>query len=133
VDEADEANGMSPKRLKLWNCGMKCVKIWNDKSVNRMDLSETNGEIANGNHVRRSNGRNEKDLEIESGSCGAMRTIETKQIQWTDECDNRRDRGCVENLIEKVKCVRGEKDMIEEYFGMFGVVLIPVLISGIDV
>ena len=103
VDEADKANRMSLRRLIAWNCGMKCEKIWNDGSVNRMDLSESNHEIANGNCLRRSNGRNEKDLEIESGSWGVMGTVETKQIQWVDECDNWRDRGCIENVNEKVK------------------------------
>ena len=93
----------------MWNCGMICMKIWNDESVNIMDLSETNGKITNRNHVRRSNGRNEKDLEIESGSCGVMRTVETKQIQWVDECDNWQDRGCIENVSEKSEtCPRRE-------------------------
>ena len=101
VDEADEANGMSPKRLKSWNCGMKCVKVWNEGIVDRMDLRETNDKIANGNCVRRSNGQNEKDLEIESGLCGVVRTVETKQIQWADECDIRRDRDYIENVNEK--------------------------------
>ena len=59
--------------------------------------------------MRRLNGRNENDLEIESRSCGVMRTVKTKQIQWADECDNWRDRGCIENVNEKIeKCPRRE-------------------------
>ena len=92
---ADEEKGMVLMRTKARNVDLKWMRTLNGGSVNRKDLNETDGENANGNRVRRLNGRNEKDLEIESGSCGVMRTVETKQIQWADECDNWQDRGCV--------------------------------------
>ena len=102
---ADEDKGMVLMRMKARNGDLKWMRTLNGGSVNRKDLNETDGEIANGNRVRRLNGQNEKDLEIESGSCGVMRTVEKKQIQWVDECDNWRDRGCIENVNEKVKSV----------------------------
>ena len=60
---------MVKRKRKKKNCAEANGKRWtslNGESVNRKDLNETNGEIANGNHVRRSNSRNEKHLEIES-------------------------------------------------------------------
>ena len=74
-------------RMKARNSDLKCMRTLNGRSVNRNDLNETDGEIANGNRVRRANGQNEKDLKNESGSCGAMRTIETKQVPWVNNCD----------------------------------------------
>ena len=85
---------------------MKCVKIWNGGSIDRMNLSETNGEIAEGNRVvRRLNSQNEKDFEIESGSWGVMRATEKKQINWVFECDIRRKRGCIESTNKNMNRV----------------------------
>ena len=95
-----------------------------------MDLSETNGEIVNENRVRRLSCRNKKEFEIESG--GVTRTVKTKKIHWTNEYDNQRDRGCIENMNEKEKRVLGAKCMIKEYIGVVGV-LIPLMISDIGV
>ena len=77
---ADEEKGMVLMRMKARNSVLKWMITLNGGSINRKDLNETDGENANGNRVRRLNGRNEEDLEIESGSCGVMRTIETKQV-----------------------------------------------------
>jgi len=53
-----------------------------------MNLSETNDGFTNENHMRRSNSQNEKTIEIESGSCGDVRTDDTKQFPWVNDCDN---------------------------------------------
>ena len=62
-----------------------------------MRLSKINGKMVNGNCARRSNDRNEKDFEIESGSCGYdVRNYKTKQVPWVNDCDGKNVRGCIE-------------------------------------
>ena len=90
-------------RMKARNGDLKWMRTLN--GVNGKDLNEIDGESANGNCVRRLNGRNEEYLEIDSGSYEVMRMVEMKQIQLAEECDNWRDRGCMENVNEKVKSV----------------------------
>ena len=48
VDRVDKANGMNLRRVKGQNRGTKCMITLNGGSVDRMDLSESDGEIVNG-------------------------------------------------------------------------------------
>ena len=77
AEEVDEANRTNLVRVKTWNGDMKCMRTLNVRSVNRMNLSETDDEIVNKKCVRKSNAQNKKQFEIESESC-IMRTVETK-------------------------------------------------------
>ena len=52
----NKANGKSLRRVKAWSRYVKCVKIWNGGSIDRIGLSESVGEIVNGRCARRSNG-----------------------------------------------------------------------------
>ena len=96
---ADEANGMILMRTKARNGELKWMRTLNGESVNRTNLSETDGEIVNGKRVRRLNDRNEKDYEIESGSCGYdVRKYKTKKVPWVNDCDDENVRGCIESM-----------------------------------
>ena len=53
---ADEEKGMVLMRMKARNGDLKWMRTLNGRSVNSKDLNETDGEIANGNRVRRANG-----------------------------------------------------------------------------
>ena len=75
----------------------------NEQSVKMVKRKQKkkNCTEANGNRLRRLNGRNEKDLEIESESCGVMRKYEMKQVPWVNERDNENVRGCIESMKER--------------------------------